>query len=289
MNAGHILAKVRYARASTATPSGPTDWTITDVASAATHCRANDCAMGEACVQTTGVCTATGTGCTAACSATQACVMGSCQAIYGSNWIEDFPPGIGLFNSLRTDSMGAPQLVFYDRDRGNLMGARLSGSTWSTFIIDGENPDHSDISDRGAWSTLAVASDGTWHIAYVDGWTENVMYVSVPSGMTTGTPEVVDDGLGLGTTPFEDGDHVIGDSAEIDLDATGHPRLVYQDSTAGTLRYATRGTSGWTVAVQDMMNSTGYWSRTEHGQIAVFYRDLSHSMNVFGVRLFPAM
>ena len=53
--------------------------------------------------------------------------------------------------------------------------------------------------------------------------------------------------------------------------------------------WETRGATGWTTRVQDMMNSTGYWSRTEHGQIAVFYRDLSHSMNVFGVRLFPAM
>ncbi len=285
MHAGQILGKVRYARAANATPNGPTDWTITDVASAQTQCRAADCATGQVCLST-GLCAATGTGCTAACSAAQACVMGTCQSIFTTGWVEDFPPGIGLFNSLRTDAMGNPQLAYYDRDRGNLMGAHITtGSTWATFIIDGETASGTDISDRGAWATLAVTADGDWHVAYVDGYTEDLHYAVVHNHARMGAVETIDDGAGVGMTPFDDGDHVLGDSAEIDVDTTGAVRVVYQDSTSGTLRMARRAATGWTTSVTDMVNSTGYWSRIEHGQQAVFFRDLSRTTPTFGVRV----
>jgi hypothetical protein len=208
--------------------------------------------------------------------------------VYPANWIEDVPPGIGLFNSLRVDAMGNPALVFYNRDRGNIMGARLMGTSWSTFLIDGENADGSDIADRGMWSTLAIGSDGTWHVAYVDGWTEDLMYARVMDGARVGMPETIDDGSGVGMTPFDDGDHILGDSVELEVGSTGTVRAVYQDSSANTLRVATRGTMGWTTAVADMMNSTGYWSRIENGQIGVFYRNLASGTPTYGVRLIMA-
>lgn len=286
MMPGRILARVRFARANRPDPQSAMDWTITDVASAPTACRASDCPTGQVCVRTTGLCATSAGNCPTACPTGQACVNGRCEETIGTGWIEDFPPGIGLFCSLALDAMQRPQLVWYDRDRGNLMGARVtSGNTWSApFVIDGESMMR-DGGDRGAWATLAVANDGTWHVAYVDGHEERLLYVMVRDGTVVGSPEVVDDGSGLGTMQFEDGRHLVGDSASIDVDSTGTVRIVYQDSTAGTLRLATRGSMGWTLRAIDTMGHTGYWARIERGQVATFFRDLSVRGGRFGVRV----
>jgi hypothetical protein len=288
MTPGRVLARVRYARANNATPRAASDWTITDVASAPTQCRANDCTAGQVCVRETGLCAAPSGMCPSACGTGQACVEGRCQDTYTATWVEDFPPGIGLFNSLAVDAMQRPQLVYYDRDRGNLMGARAgSDGMWSApFVIDGEAMMR-DGGDRGAWASLAVAADGTWHVAYVDGYEERLLYAVVRDGARVGSPEVIDDGAGLGMTAFDDGRHLVGDSAAINVDAMGAVRVVYQDATAGTLRLATRGTTGWTTSVLDMMGHTGYWARIERGQIATFFRDLSVRGGRFGVRVQP--
>ena len=235
--AGHIKAHVRFAQAHNATPHATTDWTISDVATAATSCRAEDCATGQVCLQTTGVCTAASGTCSAACSATQACIMGTCTAIYTSTWLQDYPPGIGLFNSLALDSNKHPQLVYYDRDRGNLMGASMTATAWGApFIIDGATPSGNDIGDRGMWASLVVTPDNQWHVGYVDAYNEMVLYTTVMSGQAQAQPEIVDDGSGVGTMPFADGHHIVGDSVELGIDSAGTARIVYQDSAEGTLR-----------------------------------------------------
>jgi hypothetical protein len=286
MMPGRILALVRYARANSATPRVASDWTITDVASAPTSCRANDCTGGAVCVRSTGLCAAPSGTCSAACGTGQACIAGSCEDTYTASWIEDYPPGIGLFNSLALDSAQRPQLVYYDRDRGNLMGVSfMDGGTWTTpFIIDGETAGR-DVGDRGAWATLAVGSDDIWHIAYVDAYEERVLYTTVRNSARGTDPEVVDDGAGIGERMFEDGRHVVGDSASIAVDATGTVRVVYQDATAGTLRLATRGMMGWSTSAIDSMNHTGYWARIRGAHIATFFRDLSVRGGRIGVRV----
>ena len=285
--AGHFVAHVRFAKANNATPHQPTDWTVGDITTAPTQCRANNCATGQVCLQTTGVCTAPSGTCSTACTAAQSCIMGTCTAIYSSTWVEDYPPGIGLFNSVALDSSHRPQVVYYDRDRGNLLGVSMTSATaWgSPFIIDGETPTGADTGDRGMWASLVVTSNNTWHIGYVDAYNERVMYTTVTSGQAQAQPEVVDDGSGVGTTEFPDGHHIIGDSVDLEIDTLGNTRIVYQDSTAGTLRLAVRGTSGWTASVLDMQNHTGYWSRIRGSNIGVFWRNVP--MDQFGVRLIP--
>lgn len=285
---GAVTTELRVARASSATPSRTADWTVSRVFSAPTSCRANDCAMGQACLAS-GRCAATTMGCSTACPTGKACVAMMCQDIIPANYIEDYSVGV-LFPSLRVDAMGRGGVVFYHRDRGNLMGATFDGTMWGTpFTIVGEAMMR-DEGDFGAWSTLAIGSDNVWHIAYVDGYDETLNYVRVQGTTRMGMPEVIDDGSRVGMTAFEDGKHLVGDSVMIALDAMNVPRVVYQDSSAGTLRYAQRGAMGWETRVLDSMGHTGYWSRIRNGRVGTFYRDLRNAMpaNRFGIRVTTA-
>lgn len=286
---GGVTAELRVARAASANPTRTADWTVTRVFSATAACRANDCATGQVCL-TGGRCAATTMGCMAACPTGKACVANMCQDTVAAGYIEDFSVGV-LFPSLRVDAMGRGGVVFYHRDRGNLMGAQFNGTMWGTpFIIVGEAMMR-DEGDFGAWSSLAIGSDGVWHVAYVDGYDETLSYVRVQGTTRMGMPEVIDDGSRVGMTAFEDGKHLVGDSAMITLDAMNSPRVVYQDSSAGTLRYAQRGAMGWETRVLDSMNHTGYWSRIRNGRVGTFYRDLRTATpvgNRFGVRVTAA-
>lgn len=282
---GAVTAELRVARASSATPTRAADWTVTRVFSAPTSCRANDCAMGQACLAS-GRCVATSAGCSPMCMGGKVCVMNMCQDAIAPNYIEDFSVGV-LFPSLQVDAMGRGGVVFYHRDRGNLMGARFDGSMWSApFIIVGEAMMR-DEGDFGAWSSLAIGSDGVWHVAYVDGYDETVNYVRVQNGARMGDPEIIDDGTRVGMTVFDDGKHLVGDSVSIGLDAMNNPRVVYQDSSAGTLRFAQRSGMRWETRVLDMMGHTGYWSRLRGNRVGTFFRDLrnANANQRFGVRV----
>ncbi len=282
---GAVTTELRVARAANATPSRTADWTVSRVFTAPTSCRANDCAMGQACLAS-GRCAATTMGCPAACPTGKSCVANMCQDSIAANHIEDFSVGV-LFPSLRVDAMGRGGVVFYHRDRGNLMGAAFDGTMWGTpFTIVGEAMMR-DEGDFGAWSTLAIGSDGVWHVAYVDGYDETLNYVRVQGTTRMGAPEIIDDGSRVGMTVFDDGKHLVGDSVMIALDAMNVPRVVYQDSSAGTPRYASRGTMGWETRVLDSMAHTGYWARIRGNRVGTFYRDLRNAMQDrrFGVRV----
>lgn len=288
---GSVRAVVRVARANGASPGRSADWTIADVGALASACRAADCAMGQACVESTGRCTATASGCSPACGSGSACVGGRCADVFDASYIEGVTPG-ALYINLLADSMGRLSLVWYHRDRGNLMFAR--GNAMGTFaaptVLDGEGAMRADTGDRGIYASARLDAMGNLHVAYVDGWAERLMYLRVVDGAPMGAPREVDDGAGLGTTPFDDGKHIVGDSAAVDVASDGTVRVAYQDSTAGTLRLATLAPMGmaFTRSVIDMNNHTGYWAAVAGGQVATYWRDLSDaSMRRWGVRVSP--
>ena len=289
---GAFNTVVRVARAHSPTPTQASDWTVSDAVTLPSSCRAGDCPMGQACVQSTGRCTAVGT-CTATCGANQACIGTACAAVYDSAWVEDLAPG-ALFINLVVDAMGRPALVFYHRDRGNLLYAQgdAMGHFATPVILDGEDAMGHDGGDRGVAASATVDATGLVHVAYVDGWQERLLYLRVSGGHPMGTPSVIDDGVGVGTTmEFDDGRHIVGDSATISVGTAG-PRVAYQDTTAGTLRLAVLTGSGatatWTRSVLDSMNNTGYWATSAAGKVGTYWRDLSTSdMRRWGVRVFP--
>ncbi len=257
-----VTSGVRVAIARSADPAASSEWDVSTVDSTATKCRAHFCTRGEACL-VSGGCVTAATGCTPVCGATQACVAGACQETLLANNVDDLVEGMGLFASIAATSTG-PALVYYDRTRGTLKGARRTGDTWSTFVIDGYDRTSSPLeaADAGAGAALAVDAADVWHVSYIDGASESLRYVTVRNGIP-GDPAVVDDGYSDGTTTFTDGKHIVGDDSSIAVGADGTIRIVYQDATSHTLRAARRppGASGFERRAVDIAQSTGYFAR----------------------------
>lgn len=288
---GAVTAVVRLARGNSASPARASDWTISDAVTLPSRCRAADCATGQVCVESSGRCAPMGT-CMATCGSGTACVGTTCQDVIDRGFVEDLPPG-ALFINLMVDAMGRPAVVFYHRDRGNLLFAQgdASGRFMAPVILDGEGAMMRDGGDRGIAASARMDGTGLIHVAYVDGWEERLMYLRVMGGRAMGAPVAVDDGTGVGTTAmFDDGKHIVGDGAAVTLNGGG-VRIAYQDTTAGTLRLATLGGGAmptWTRTVLDSMNHTGYWATTSGSSVATYWRDLSEaSMRRWGVRVFP--
>jgi len=282
-----VQTVVRLARANSPTPARAADWTITDVATLPSQCRASDCATGQVCRQSDGRCVATGTGCMN-CGTGEACVEGRCAEVYPSNWVEGLGPGAAFINLL-VDSMGRLTVVWYHRDRGNLMMARgdAMGRFAAPVILDGERMGR-DTGDRGIYASAALGTGDTVHVAYVDGWEERLLHLTVRGAMAMGEPEVIDDGTGVGMMSFDDGRHIIGDSASITVAPDGAVRVAYQDATQGTLRLASRTGTMWTQRVLDSNDHTGYWASIAGNRVATWWRNLSDAgMRRWGVRVLP--
>lgn len=277
---GWARSRVVLATASNANPQSASDWTFQDtVVDEQTPCRAEFCDDGQVCVQTTMQCQPTVTGCTPAdCGAStagigstpQSCVtiMGkaTCENVMDDTYIDTYPDAAGDYVTMAQGPSGIG-IVVYDRTRGNLVGVSSSNQAgqWTAQILDGQtgsntDPMRVDTGDVGIGASLAITSEGDWHVSYVNGWTESLEYLDVPGGNLTKplSPEVVDNGTTQdgqpSGMPYPDGQHIIGDDSSVTVDADGAIRIVYQDATNGTLREAT-GTPGtgnshtWTAKV----------------------------------------
>jgi hypothetical protein len=168
----------------------------------------------------------------------------TCEVIDGSTYVDSYPDAEGDYVTMANGPHGVG-LVVYDRTRGNLVGAVNHGGSWTAVVLDGQmgtntDPMRVDTGDVGIGASLAITSEGDWHISYVNGWTESLEYLRIPGGSITvpQTPEVVDDGTQVGGQAFPDGVHIVGDDSSVTVAADGTIRVVYQDATAGTLREA---------------------------------------------------
>jgi hypothetical protein len=254
---GWVRSRVVLATGKVATPASSSDWSFEDaVVDERTPCRARFCAPGQVCVASTMVCQPTVSGCTPSdCGAsqaglgspTQSCVAVSgvptCEGIDGSGYVDSYPEAVGDYVTMATGPNGVG-LVVYDRTRGNLIGAVRANGSWQALILDGQtgantDPARVDTGDVGIGASLAIASNGDWHVSYVNGWTETLQYLRVPGGNLAMPlrPEVVDDGTQLFGRPFADGHHLVGDDSSVTVEGSTL-RIVYQDATAGTLREA---------------------------------------------------
>jgi len=251
-NAGKTRSKVVVARAKVDVPQDAGDFSFEDAAVEEENpCAASTCSGGQACVKSTGVCTATTGGCTPNCGAGNACVAvegkATCVAVKGNT--QTYPDVFGDFISL-SQSGGQLGMVVYDRPHGNLVTLQEQGpGTWVRAIIDGETGSRKDrtaidTGDVGVAASLSIDSAGTWHVTYVSGLDETLRYLSVTGGKP-GTSEIIDDGSGVDGKVFPDGKHLVGDDSAVK--AEGDVITVfYQDATAGTLRRASGTKSGAT-------------------------------------------
>ena len=296
-NGGHMRSKVALAKASTATPHAPADWAFEDaVIDESGPCRAQFCDGTDACVISTGACTPTVLGCTPAdCGKGKACVTVSgkatCASIADTGFVQALPSAFGDYISMVNGPQGLG-IVVYDRYHGNLVGVANGGSAWVATTLDGETGARStntakDTGDVGVAASLAITSNGDWHVSYVNGIKETLQYILVPGGKTGLKPEIIDDGagLGVGAPAFADGLHVVGDDSSIQVDeSTGTITVTYQDSTVGELRIATGAVSGaghtWTVrSVPQPNRFAGFFPVHTAGlpQIANWWRTTDHT------------
>jgi hypothetical protein len=301
---GWARSRVVLATATVPVPHAATDWAFQDaVVDENTPCRAQFCAAGDVCVQSSMICQTPVSGCMPAdCGAStagigsspQACVTvqgkPSCQAVLDGTHIDSYPDTAGDYVTMASGPQG-PGIAIYDRTRGNLVGVANTAGAWTAQILDGQtgannSPMRMDTGDVGIAASLAIADTGDWHLSYVNGWTESLQYLLVPGGDLTKSlaPEVVDTGMMPGA-PNPDGQHVVGDDSSITVDASGTVRIVYQDATAGTLREAT-GTLGagnkhsWSVkTIAQPGRFAGFFPRyvASRQQVANWFRATDHT------------
>lgn len=258
---GWAKSRVVLATANVALPAAATDWSTQDVVvDAQTPCLAQFCSSGQVCVISTMLCQPTVTGCTPSdCGAStagigsspEACVTlpgadggapaPGCADIADNTYISTYPDALGDYVAMADGPQGLG-IVVYDRTRGNLVGLVDQSGAWNAQILDGQigantDPNRVDTGDVGIGASIAIATNGDWHLSYVNGWTEALEYLLVPGGNVAKplTPEVVDPGTGLNGMPYSDGQHIVGDDSSISIDSSGSVRIVYQDATAGTL------------------------------------------------------
>jgi len=290
---GYAKAKVRLAKAQTDSPNATGDWVLEDVAvEEKSPCIPEICAAGQKCLAKDGtvepVCVATVSGCMPACGDGEACA----KKTDGSVACLKTAPKLGIYvNALGTGISVAAAgsdiaAVFYDRYHGNIRAASNKGGKWTTTPttapLDGWTGDVTKnklTGDRGIGASLAIDSTGNWHVVYADGIKEWLLYKFVPGGDLTKAAAaiVIDDGTstdGSAATTFPDGQHVIGENAHVVADGA-NLRVVYQDSTSGTLRWA-KGAGGamakFTRGVIKQDGFGGFWPRIVGGEAFNFYR-----------------
>ncbi len=288
---GQIVSSVMVATSMAAIPTGPTDWTISEVTSGPMVCRPELCESAPNCLES-GRCVMAASGCSETCASGTVCYEGSCQATVPFGYVEDMPPAYGLYTSLAVNPMGGLALVYYDRTSGNVFGVRYDAGAWGTpFLIDGYAVMDPFIGDSGQGANLTVDASGNMHVAYIDGAEETLRYAVVAAGATTATTEMVDDGSTDGTARFSDGRHIVGDDASIVVLEDGTVRIAYQDATAQDAVLAVRGSAGaWTIQHVDTEASTGYWIDQELigavSYLTMWYRMGSGRAAENGIRVF---
>lgn len=289
---GKTRSKVVVARANIEVPQEASDFRFEDAAVEEENpCAASTCTGGQACVKTTGVCTATVGGCTPAdCGMGKACVTdagkATCVAVKSNT--QTYPDVFGDYISLSAGG-GKLGMVVYDRPHGNLVALDEQGEgKWGRTIVDGETGSRKDktaidTGDVGIAASLAIDNSGTWHMTYVSGLDETLRYITMTGGKP-GKSEVIDDGSAVDGKTFPDGKHVIGDDSAVR--AEGDVITVYyQDATVGTLRRAAGTKSGathkWDLRTLQQPNKfAGYFPQIVPGEdkVANFWEQTDHAV-----------
>jgi hypothetical protein len=238
--AGLRNTELRLARGADSTPDSENDWTVSTIASAPGSCGglcgAMSCVVGAA-AEDPQTCVSPSSDCTGTCGMGEVCVAGGCREVVEAPKLLQPPLGTGLWVSLVVLPDGRLAAAYYDQVKRALTLAVESGKGSSTFtetILDGNVAG----ADRGMWSSAAVDTAGTVHIAYQDALGDQLMYTTWSGA--PGTPEVVDDGQRTG-----DRTHPVGAAASMFLSGST-PMIAYQDGMVSDVYLATKS-GAWTT------------------------------------------
>lgn len=153
------------------------------------------------------------------------------------------PANFGAWLSMDTAPDGARLVIsYYDKDAGALgfaTGLPQEDGTvkWMHEQVDGYTGDDGlDRSNRGMYSSLKVAPDGTVWVAYYD-VDNGGLYYGHRQGPGLWETGLVD--AGTGSSPDA------GQWASLDLDSAGNPVIAHYDAGAKVLRVSHRDGEGW--------------------------------------------
>ncbi len=252
---GGFVARLMWARATSAAPAGPADWMIGVVDEVPIPCTGL-CGDDQVCVAATDTCAAPdpdGACGESPCGDGLACVAGACVEIRPTPAAAELPEGVGLFASAGFLPDGRAVVSYYDRIGADLYLAVDDEESETGWRREGISV--SPGRDAGQWSSLAVAADGTVYVAYQDAGDDSLHVATWRDGEVTAS-ELVDDGRRDRDRP-----HPVGASAAITVAADGTVSVAYQDAATADLLVATRdGDGAWSVSeVLAGDNGYGFW------------------------------
>ncbi len=239
---GHGKSALRFAQATVAAPTSKADWKFSVIASASKPACKGTCdpTKKQVCVKigssfTCKVPTADPDKCKPkACTKDkEICVSGKCLPIEPDDPNPPLPKGVGLFPSIASLGSGVAVISFYDSNKGDLKLAYQKAPNSSSFTVKTLK----SKGDVGQFTSIAVDSRDYIHIAYIFVDDVDLYYLRLNNKFAIDKTELVDDGYTNNANGGED--HLIAD-ASIAVDAQGHVRIVYQDSSVQSLKMAIR-------------------------------------------------
>lgn len=250
MGATKYITALKFAKASTATPSSPSDWTVKTIACLSRPPPICDACNGICADPGTGpACLTAGTGCTGCDASKESCVSVNGQNVCAENFtppdLQQVVPGVGLFSSLAFKDKDA--IIAYQRRQVPSMGAAdgdlfavtvsATGTVSTPLLLDGSG-------DTGFFPDVKVESQTkSVGIGYHDFSSKAFKFYFAPQLQAGITPEIIDNGANP-TMPGDQG--WVGTDSAIVFGATGVVYALYQDATRGDLKLAKR-TSSWAV------------------------------------------
>ncbi|MDP3154101.1 MAG: hypothetical protein Q8N23_15610 [Archangium sp.] len=244
------ITALKFARATSATPSSEGDWSIKTIACASRPPPICDACNGICADPGTGpACLTAGSSCTGCNASTESCVSVNGADVCAKNFtppdLQQVLPGVGLFTSLAFKNKEA--VIAYMRRTVPTMGAADgdlfavtvsgTGTVGTPVLIDGSG-------DTGYFPDVKVeAQTMSVGIGYHDFSSKAFKFYFAPQLQAGVTPEVIDRGVDA-TMAGNQG--WVGTDSAIVFGPSGVVWALYQDATRGDLKLAKR-TSSWTV------------------------------------------
>lgn len=150
----------------------------------------------------------------------------------------------GTWLSMDVTPDGRIAATYYNKDQGAIGFAVASGPgtgdlSWHHEEVDGYANDQGlDVGDRGLFTSMRVAPDGTVWAAYRD-QSNKVLRAAHRTAPGVWESAVADAGSGMSPDT--------GYWASLDLDAEGNPVVAHYDAGSGALRVARYAEGGWSA------------------------------------------
>ncbi|MBS2027341.1 MAG: hypothetical protein JST54_05495 [Deltaproteobacteria bacterium] len=262
-----LVTGVKLAKASSANPAHPSDWSTSFVECAAIPApNCYGCGSGQVCVTDSngnGVCSQSASGC-GICGSGNVCANdgsgAACATLFTAKPLLNIPAGVGLYPSVAFNGSSIV-VAYYDHLNKVLRAATGTGTLSPVTIDDGCSANASTCDDVGMFSNLAVEPGGQHRIAiaYHDATTRGLkLYLGTTLALTTNPSDaVIDDGHEPATG---DGPSYVGGNVHLKFAADGTLWAAYHNSTGNDLRLAQHGTSSWTVKKKWTQGAVGWFA-----------------------------